>query len=376
MMRIGIDARFYGSVGKGLGRYTERLVSELEKIDHTNIYYIFLCQENFEEYQPKNKNFQKVLTRSRWYSFSEQLIFPWLLLSKKLDLVHFPHFNVPLLYRKSFVMTLHDLILFHYPTEKASTKSALFYWMKFLLYRLVLDSALKRSRKVITVSDFTKVDIIKNYPFTKEKIQVTKEAAEAFCFWQNKETGERVLEKFGLRNTGKQEGYFLYVGNAYPHKNLSFLLSVAKYFPDQKFVLVGKEDFFYKRLKVEVEMSQLQNVIFAGYVTDMDLGVLYRYATLYIFPSLYEGFGLPPLEAMQYGTTVLSSERGSLPEILGDAACFFNPEDKESLRQSIQNLLNNEALQIQYKTKGFVRVAGYSWEKMAMMTLAEYNATR
>ena len=375
-MRIGIDARFYGSVGKGLGRYTERLVLELEKIDQTNTYFIFLCQENFEEYQPENKNFHKVLTHSRWYSFSEQLVFPWLLLSKKLDLVHFPHFNVPLFYRKSFVMTLHDLILFHYPTEKASTKSALFYWVKFLLYRLVLDSALKRSKKVITVSDFTKVDIIKNYPFTKEKIQVTKEAAKAFCYWQNEAASESLLRGLGLVRETKRQEYFLYVGNAYPHKNLSFLLSVAEYFPEQKFVLVGKEDFFYKRLKSEVETRQLQNVIFAGYVTDGDLGVLYRYAALYIFPSLYEGFGLPPLEAMQYGTPVLSSERGSLPEILGEAAHFFNPEDKENLKQSIENLLNNEALRIQYKTKGFTQVAGYSWEKMAKMTLAEYGTVR
>ncbi|MCW1888150.1 MAG: glycosyltransferase family 4 protein [Candidatus Moranbacteria bacterium] len=375
-MRIGIDARFYGSVGKGLGRYTERLVSELEKIDQTNTYFIFLCQENYEEYQPKNSNFHKVLTRSRWYSFSEQLVFPWVLLGKRLDLVHFPHFNVPLLYRKSFVMTLHDLILFHYPTEKASTKSAVFYWMKFLLYRLVLDSALKRSRRVITVSDFTKEDIIKNYPFVRKKICVTKEAAEIFCYWQNREATKGILKRLGLWQQGLPQSYFLYVGNAYPHKNLSFLLSVAECFPEQKFVFVGREDFFYKRLKDEAEEKRLQNILFAGYVTDADLGVLYRYATLYIFPSLYEGFGLPPLEAMQYGTPVLSSDRGSLPEILGDAAYFFNPEEREGLRKSIENLLNNEALRIQYKTRGFTQAAGYSWQKMAEVTLAEYDKAR
>lgn len=95
-MRIGIDARFYGSVGKGLGRYTERLVCELEKIDQENDYVIFLCKENFDEYQPKNGRFKKVLTESRWYSFSEQFFFPWALFREKLDIVHFPHFNVPL----------------------------------------------------------------------------------------------------------------------------------------------------------------------------------------------------------------------------------------------------------------------------------------
>ncbi len=374
-MRIGIDARFYGSVGKGLGRYTERLVSELEKIDTENTYYIFLCQENFDEYQPRNKNFHKILTRSRWYSFSEQLVFPWVLLRKKLDLVHFPHFNVPILYRRSFIMTLHDLILFHYPTEKASTKSSFFYWAKFLMYRLVLDSALRRSKQVITVSDFTEKDIIKNYPFAKDKICVTKEAAEAFCYWQNKEATDTFLANLGLLIKQPEhdilQPYFLYVGNAYPHKNLSFLATVAKNFPQKKFLFVGKEDFFYRRFKEEVAKQAIHNVHFVGYVTDKDLGTLYRYAEAYVFPSLYEGFGLPPLEAMQYGTPVVSSNRGSLPEILGEAALYFDPESQEDLKHAIETI-EDTVTQSEFRQKGFHQAAKYSWREMAVATLAQY----
>ena len=107
-MRIGIDARFFGSIGKGLGRYTQKLIENLEKIDNTNQYFVFLKEENFDEYQPKNPNFQKVLANFRWYTFSEQVKFPKLLRKYNLDLVHFPHFNVPILTPAKFVVTIHE----------------------------------------------------------------------------------------------------------------------------------------------------------------------------------------------------------------------------------------------------------------------------
>lgn len=362
-MRIGIDARFYGSVGKGLGRYTERLVHELEKQDTVNTYFIFLCPDNFDEYIPKNTNFIKVLTRSRWYSVAEQIFYPWLLWSKRLDLMHFPHFNVPLLYRRPFVMTLHDLILFHYPTEKATTRKSWLYWMKFHVYRLVLMQALKMARTIITVSEFTRRDIEDNYPAVREKIVVTKEAAEPFCYLQTTQSTSHAI----LRP------YILYVGNAYPHKNLEIFPLVARSFPQYDFVLVGKEDFFYKRLKEGVLQDNIQNIQFAGYVDDSTLGQLYRGASVYAFPSLYEGFGLPPLEAMQYGTPVLASCRGSLPEILGDAALYFEPTSSQDFCQKLEQLLQSSVLREELQEKGYRQVAKYSWEKMAQQTHKEYQ---
>lgn len=361
-MRIGIDARFYGSVGKGLGRYTERLVRELEKQDTSNAYWIFLCPENFDEYVPENPRFTKVLTRSRWYGIAEQLWYPWLLWSKRLDLMHFPHFNVPLLYRRPFIMTLHDLILFHYPTEKATTRRSWLYWVKFHIYRFVLARALQAAQTIITVSDFTKRDIEKNYPQVQEKIVITKEAAEPFCYYQSEREPHGILKPC-----------ILYVGNAYPHKNLDIFLAVAKYFPGYDFVLVGKEDFFYKRLRTRVVTEGIENIRFTGYVTDSVLGGLYRRAAVYVFPSLYEGFGLPPLEAMQYGTPVLASNRGSLPEILGDAALYFDPTQSNDLRQQLEHLLEDTALRQALQDKGYQQAAQYSWERMASQTLTEYQ---
>jgi len=178
-MLIGIDARFYGSIGKGLGRYTQKLVEYLEKVDEKNQYIVFLRKENFEEYQPKNKNFRKELADYRWYSFAEQIFFPFKLRKYKFDLVHFPHFNVPLLYRKKFVLTIHDLILIHFPTVRATTLSPIFYWMKFFAYKCVIKSAIKRSQKIFAVSKFTKKDILETYKkIPEEKICVTYEACE------------------------------------------------------------------------------------------------------------------------------------------------------------------------------------------------------
>ncbi len=363
-MRIGIDARFYGSVGKGLGRYTERLVHELEKIDTENEYSIFLCPENFDEYIPANPRFTKVLTKSRWYGVAEQLLYPWQLYAKRLDLVHFPHFNVPVLYRRPLIVTLHDLILFHYPTEKATTKKSWWYWAKFHVYRFVLAEALRRAQTVITVSDFTKRDIETNYPAVKNKIVVTKEAAEQFCHFVGETESHAILRP-----------YVLYVGNAYPHKNLEIFLSAANHFPNYNFVLVGKEDFFYKRLKEQVEHEAIENIVFTGYVSDRELGRLYRNALVYVFPSLYEGFGLPPLEAMQYGTPVLASNRGSLPEILGDAALYFDPLDNTLLCEQLENLLKDDALRKNLAEKGYRQAALYSWTRMAEQTLQEYKKT-
>ncbi len=180
-MRIGVDARFYGAIGKGLGRYTQKLIENLEKISAKggNEYFIFLRKENFEDYQPKNENFQKVLADYRWYTLSEQINMPRILNKYNLDLVHFPHFNVPLFYRRKFVITIHDLILIHFPTIRGTTLNPLFYFLKFLAYKIVIRSAIKRAEKIIAVSNFTKNDILKNYGVPAEKIAVTHEACDS-----------------------------------------------------------------------------------------------------------------------------------------------------------------------------------------------------
>lgn len=382
-MRIGIDARFYGSVGKGLGRYTEKLIEHLESEDTDNDYVVFLQRENFDEYVPKNARFKKVLAHYAWYSFSEQLFFPFRLLSFRLDLVHFPHFNVPFLYPKKFIVTIHDLILLQYPTLQNTSRTALSYWMKFVAYRFVIACAIHRAEHIITVSHFTESDILDRYPVARGKISVTYEAADPFCQFLPLKQAKRLLHRlellrepqFGVQGIDARDilkPYLLYVGNAYPHKNLEALLRVAPLFPTYRFVLVGKEDYFYLRLKKIVKEKELRNVIFAGFVDDRELSILYRFALCYIFPSLYEGFGLPPLEAMAHGLPVLSSRSGSLPEILGDAARYFDPHTPGSFESELTEVLDSETVRQELASRGYRRVARFSWERMALETQRLY----
>jgi glycosyltransferase involved in cell wall biosynthesis len=370
-MRIGIDARFFGSIGKGLGRYTQKLIENLERIDNENQYVVFLRKENFNEYQPKNKNFQKVLADYAWYSFSEQLLFPKLLNKYKLDLVHFPHFNVPLLYRKKFVLTIHDLILIHFPTVRSSTLSPIFYWLKFLAYKIVIQSAIKRCQNIIAVSEFTKKDILNTYKkVPKGKIIVTYEACDQLGI-ENAFKSDDILGFYGIIKP-----YIIYIGNVYPHKNPERLVlafkKLQKLGNDLSLVFVGGEDYFFKRLKRFVSENKVKNIVFAGFVPDDKLDILIRNARAYVRPSLYEGFELPPLEAMSKGVPVLSSDHECALEILGDSALYFDGKNIDAISSSVLKISTDEELRQQLIAKGYEQIKKYSWKKMAHETLSIY----
>jgi len=371
-MRIGIDARFYGPVGKGLGRYTQKLIENLEKVDHVNEYFIFLKKDNFADYQPKAKNFQKVLANYKWYTFEEQFKFPRLLYKYDLDLMHFPHFNVPIFYFRKFVVTIHDLILIHFPTVRSSTLSPFLYWIKFLGYKTVIKSAIRRSSRIIAVSNFTKNDILANYKSVpEEKIKVTYEASEDFCMLSPNKDKE-ILARYGI-----MKPYIMYVGNAYPHKNLERLVlaykKLKKKKKDLKLVFVGNEDYFYRRLKEMVKKEKAGGIIFVGYVPDYELDTFYHNAEAFIWPSLYEGFGLPPLEAMAKGTPVISSDHPCMKEILESSAYYFDAENIDNIVSSTEKVLENKNLRRELTDKGYKQIEKYSWKRMARETLEIYE---
>lgn len=376
-MRIGIDARFYGSLGKGLGRYTEKLITYLEGVPQdTNTYVIFLRQENFDEYQPADARFTKVKADYPWYGWAEQLLFPLLLWRQRLDLIHFPHFNVPFFLWRPFVVTIHDLILLHFPTVKASELPPFLYWLKYLAYRLIIASAVHRARSIIAVSDFTKQDIEAAYPIARGKVYTTLEAVDPYCYWLEPSAERSLFETLDLIGTNAGatlvKRYVLYVGNAYPHKNLELLLGIAADFPDITFLCVGKEDYFYRSFREKVSSARVSNIRFAGYIDDRSLGALYRRATAYIFSSLYEGFGLPGLEAMNYGLPVVAARAGSLPEIYAEAAIYFDPSERGACVRALREAFDPEQGG-KYRTLGFAQAARFSWQRMAVQTLQLYN---
>lgn len=381
MARIGIDARFYGPIGKGLGRYTQKLIENLEKIStkgglppgQDHYYYIFLRKDNFDDYKPKNKKFKKVLADYRWYTFEEQIKFPKLLSKYKLDLVHFPHFNVPLFYFGKFIVTIHDLILIHFPTRRNSTLGPILYAIKFLAYKIVIKSAIFRAKKIIAVSQFTKRDILKVYKkIPPGKIKVTYEACDDYCMLSPNKDKE-ILGRYGII-----EPYIIYLGNVYPHKNPECLVlafrELAKKQKKINLVFVGGEDYFYLRLKKFAGQYNLKNILFSGFVPDHELDILFHNALAYIRPSLYEGFELPPLEAMAKGVPVLSSSHPCALEILGDAALYFNPKDIHDMTRAINMIISDKSLRQSLIERGYNQVKKYDWKKMARETMEIYSS--
>ncbi len=363
--KIAIDARFYGPKNKGLGRYCQKTVDYLEQIEGDNPeidYYILLRKENFDLYQPQAANFKKVLADFPWYSFKEQLGFLFFLNKFNFDLVHFCHFNVPLLYRGEFVVTIHDLILLHYPTVRNTTLNRFFYFIKLFAYRWVIKSTTKRAQRVIAVSKYTQQDIVRNLKVPPEKIDMIYEGVDFHCF-VSFEKSEAILKKYAII---KNE-YLLYVGNAYPHKNLERLVLAYKRVraknPRLKLVLVGKKDYFYERLERFIHKNKIKDVVLAGYVSDQELDVLYQHTRLYVFPSLYEGFGLPPLEALMRRAPVVSSDRTCMPEVLGGMVSYFNPKDVQSIADGIESALVENKTIADAETVAIIKK--FNWEKAA-----------
>ncbi len=399
--RIGIDARFYGPIGKGLGRYTQEVVDNIIRLDKQNKYVIFLRQENFSKFTVDNPPFnsvqdrrvKKVLIDIKWYSLAEQILMPFYIWRQRLDLMHFPHFNVPIFCPTKFIITIHDLILIRYPTRRASTMGPFLYKIKNWAYRIVIWLAIKRAKKIIAVSKFTKNDVIKQFKVKKDKVQVTYEGV--FKSFQNKKDeldDKKVLLRYNIINP-----FLLYVGNAYPHKNLESLVRVfsrlrqgyggqVKIRKDNEsenslqLVLVGKKDYFYKRIRnyaYQLGLWQENNlgtpVIFPGYVPDTQLEVLYKRALAYVFPSFYEGFGLPPLEAMAKGCPVVSSNKTSMPEILEKAAIYFNPDNEKEMQEQIERIIKDKNLRQELINEGYEQVKKYSWQECAKKTLGVYQ---
>lgn len=369
-MHIGIDARFYGPTAKGLGRYVQKLLEHLALLDHDHTISVFLRKENWDRYQAPDARFTKVLADIPWYSMQEQLKLAPLLRSVKPDLMHFPHYNVPVLYRQPFVVTVHDLIVSRFPTRRASTLGPILYTLKNAAYHQVIRSAILRARSILTVSEFSKQEILDVYHADPNKITVTYEAADLFPQTTVDHATEAKIQSYG--------SYLLYVGNAYPHKNLEGLVAAfqalqKEYTQPLKLVLVGKMEYFYSRLRTTVQEQGIQNVIFAGGVSDAELGALYRHATLYVFPSFMEGFGLPPLEAMQAGVPVVSSNLSCLPEVLGNAADYFDPHDISAMTKVMRLVLENPQRQNELRALGKLQAQRFHWDDLARTTLDVYT---
>src|SRR3989344_7509198 len=271
-MKIGIDARLIRETG--VGRYISNLIENLLEIDKRNNYVLFVRNEDFDQVKLKIKNLKlKIIGIDiPWHSIKEQVQFTEILNKENLDLVHFPYFSVPISYNRPFVITIHDLILHHYPTGKASTLPFPFYVLKVIGYKYLIRKASENAKKVIAVSKSTKDEIIDHLKIPQDKIKVIYEGVDPAFRNQRPESSLRITKRYELN----ANHYFLFVGNVYPHKNAERMIKAfnifSQYFPKTSLIFVGKEDFFYKRLRETVGKMDLEKKVeFYGRTSDEEL---------------------------------------------------------------------------------------------------------
>lgn len=383
-MKIGIDARLWNE--SGVGRYIRNLVQYLQTSDKKNEYVLFVRASDFEneKWQMANDRWKIIQTDIRWHTLGEQLKFSNILEKENLDLVHFPYFSIPLNYNKPFVVTIHDLILHHFPTGKATTLPFPLYYLKLLSYKHIIAQAAKRAQKIITVSKSTKTEIVDHLKVSPDKIFVTYEGIDQKISNFPAKRDRASLDKFPISNKTIKDiidkKYFLYVGNAYPHKNLERLIEAfhqcLKKDSHLKLILVGKEDYFYKRLKKSVSLLNLEDsVLFYNNVTDSDLSNLYKNALALVMPSLMEGFGLPVIEALSQKCLVVCSDIPVFKEIIGNAGIYFDPLDIESISDKMMSVVNNKNDYKNNITTGLEKIKTYTWKNTAIQTLKIYESS-
>ena len=361
-MRIGIDARLIQETG--VGRYIRNLIDGLSGIDDTNEYVIFLTSTSFDRFVVPNARWKKVHADVSWHSVREQLVMPSLFAHEKLDVVHVPYFSIPILYNGAMIVTIHDLIIEHFDTGKASTHSRLFYRLKRFLYTMVVSIGVRKARHIITPSVATKDEVVSHYGVSENKITVTHEGIDThITSFRQAAQKEKPLVR---------TPYFLYVGNAYPHKNVRTVIDAISH-ADVHMVFVGKKDFFYQRLAQDVSKQGLSSrVTFFGFAQDRQLALLYTHAEALVFPSLMEGFGLPPLEAIACGCPVIASDIPVHREILGDLVTYFAPIDSQALATLFTGWKKRDHQVTEKEEKEFLKK--YDWHDMAKITLHLYES--
>jgi glycosyltransferase involved in cell wall biosynthesis len=355
-VRIAIDARKLRDYG--IGTYVRNLLRHLSRIDQATEYVLLCREQDCGVAAELGENFRAVVETAPAYSLREQLAIPMDLRREGARLFHAPHYVLPPLTPCKSVVTIHDCIHLRFP-QYLPNRAAYAY------ARSSLWMAAHRANRVLTVSDASKRDILKYFHLPESKIDVIPNAIdERFGQAPADEEIARVRERYQLNDP-----FVLYAGNIKPHKNLERLIDAFHIlrrhgFDQVKLLIIGDEISKYATLRRAVHRHKLhKHVRFFGFVPDQTLAILYRLAGVFVFPSLYEGFGLPPLEAMSSGTPVVTSNLSSLPEVVGDAALLIDPYDPQAIADAMRRVLTEPALRDDLRRRGFERVRHFSWER-------------
>lgn len=359
-MRIAIDARLYGIHHRGIGRYLSELISTLAQIGVNDEFVLLVDPRNPQ--QPINlpKNFCTHFVSASVYTLSEQFAVTAALKQIKPDIIHFPHFSVPFFTPSPFIVTVHDLILHHFPEERATTLPSFIYYFKLQVYKKIISRAIARARRVIVPSQTVADDIVNYYPLSKTKIIIIPLAPGTSAL-----ADETQVPKFP---------YILVVGAAYPHKNLDKAIEAVvvarRELPNHKLLIVGRNDYFMNRLKYQCHKAGInESIHFFGQADDSTLTALYKNADCYLQVSLMEGFGLGPLESLQNGTPAIVANIPIFREVLGSAVTYVNPLSATEIAQAVVSVCKK----IPSSVDARAILKKYSWTNTATATLEAYH---
>ena len=355
-MKIAIDARMIQM--SGIGTYIKALMGH-------GIYDIALGDGN--DILKYDANVKVINYSDKIYGAGEQLHFPFKELRKSgADLLHVPHYNVPVFYRGKLAVTVHDLT--HLVLPQFLPNKAAYLYAKFLI-----GYAVRKAEVVFTVSENSKRDILRFYNIPEDKIAVVYNAVDSRFVHRDREDVSYLFDKY---NIPRDKKVIMYVGNLKPHKNLPRLLEAYSKMngrEDTCLVLVGKA-FDSEDLTPQIKALGIEDsVIKTGIIVDNELVDFYNLADLFVFPSLYEGSGIPPLEAMACGTPVVCSNNSSLPEVVGDAAYMFDPYDEKQIRDAMEKVLGDDSLAQSLVERGYKRVKLFTPERIVNTTKAVFD---
>ena len=370
-MRIAIDIRKINEFG--VGTYIWNLVRNLAGIDDRNDYLLVGSQRNFHELGPLPPNFKQLYQPEENGLWRDNISIPFDLHRQRLDVVHIPHHEAPFFTPSKLVVTIHDCVHLLFPQEDSSNFGN---YRSYLRTKRVVHAA----QHLLAVSRSTKDDLINIFELPDSKISVVHNALdERFAFTHTPGERKQVLERYQLKDP-----FILYSGKIRPHKNVHRLIEAfavlknelgdSDRYKNLKLIIIGDELSKHQYLRLTVIRSGAQqDVRFFGFVPYPILRVFYQSAELFAFPSLYEGFGLPPLEAMANRAPVLASNTSSLPEVLEDAAVLVNPENVFDIARGMKLILSDDAVRQRLIQKGLEQVAKFSWKLAAQKILERYQ---
>ncbi|MCG9966625.1 glycosyltransferase family 4 protein [Pelotomaculum terephthalicicum JT] len=350
----------------GIGKYAESLLENVVKKSNINV---LLCSNKKVVFDKEiyveiinSRNLLGKVNSNLWF----QLILPSIIKKYRIDLFHGTMSITPILSDVPSVVTIYDLVLEIFPKTM--------HWKNWLPLKILMKNSANKASRIIAISENTKKDIIKYFGISPDKIKVIYLGVDKNFSSQKNKNDENILIRYNLL-----PGYILTVGTLEPRKNLIRLLNAYKMIVVSedsipKLVIVGGQGWLKEDInKVIDTLGLTEKVVLTGYVSDSDLPALYRNASVFVYPSLYEGFGLPPLEAMACGTPVISSNVSSIPEVVGDAGLLIDPYRPEEVARAITLVLKDNGLRVRLNRTGLNRAGLFTWDKTARETIKLYQ---